>query len=381
MERFRLKQGKGTPILAALAVAILAACHDTSEKTEAALRTPPSPPSLSPRNPLFTPSKQRLDIARADIPKKLAGLLQGFGKVIEAPQSYDPKKPNLYLVGNQHFIGGTGGEEIYGYQDQNVRIFHALHALGVGRQFLEGVDTNIDLRHDRAYPQLGEYPMGALPGYQRTGKIRRAYVAIEGIYGDEVTSQGAENPYHTIAAKSAYERADMEDFPKALGEIVMALAPHVDITIDHNQLPNPQYRELLLQSLKEKIAQKTPAERQRLIDEIVLPNPNYQRWLKAVTDFYYYRIQGRNEVFTQVINTSITDGTDSVFIVGANHIPHLKTLTTGSNVFVILAADLPENGLHPFCELYTPADYRAHFLQFDLSLFGLAQKPTQSLFE
>ena len=105
--------------------------------------------------------KADLGIPREDIASKLPELLEGFGKVIISPENFDPKKPNLYLVANQHFPPNASTnrkvrESILLTQRQGLQIAHTLVSLGADTQFLEGVGAGLELRHDVNYSdQLG----------------------------------------------------------------------------------------------------------------------------------------------------------------------------------------------------------------------------------
>ncbi len=328
---------------------------------------------------LFEPSKPRA-IEREKIPEDLNELIKQFGEVVEKPENYDPSKANFYIIANKHFIPGRLDPDIYKIQEDNVNIFHVLHSLGVKMQFLEGVPAGLDLQHNRPYPQLEEPPLSAMPDYRKSKKIHRAYVAIEGIYGDDVRSVGIEDLQNFIMIRNNFHVADQEDFPKAVFSILSDLAREFKVEYDSDRLQDENYNKEFTSRMMDLTSKLTPEKRFELVKKYVLANPNYLNFLDAAAKWYYVRIQGRNRKYSEAIE-KYGGQADAAFIVGAEHAKNLASLLRDRNVFIVKSKNVPKEPLSPFFTNFTEENYRTTILGHDLYILGLGEKPKNSLFE
>lgn len=333
---------------------------------------------------LFAPAKESLDVRREDIPRDLPSLLSGASVVESVPTSYDPKKPNLYLIGVGH-VGkkGSKDEETYAVQEEALRTFHVLYGLGVRRQVLEGVLPEIELKHNVRNPILQENPIDALPVYKRTGKTYRAYIAIEGIYGDKVSSQGADE-IRPMLRMTQEAKAAEQDFPFAMLQIMTGLCDHLRIPYNRAFLQNPpsidegmRYLYTLRDSVRMAVGTLTTTQIEELVNNYVLANPEYKRILDTLSNRFYERVQGRDKKLAAVINGQAQD---TAFVVGAGHIEDLKSQIRGYNIFVIRPKSASKASFKPSFSHYTLSDYRRVVLEGDLyEEFGLRlEKPRGS---
>lgn len=346
----------------------------------------PSAPSHSVKlsSELFTPRPVEPNISRTDIPRILSERLKDLVSVFEAPEYYDPEKPNLYLIGDTH-VRGEGHERIKGYETQELimRIFHELAALGCQTLFLEGVTQGFLLEHDKQYDNLGEYPSRDFSPYVTSGRINRAYVAVEGIYKDQVKCIGAEEDIlQALHMKNAFEAADSQDFPVAMRDIFLALSQELGVSFDSSRIEDPRYVQSFSDAVRSKLEGISGFRREDLVKRVVLGNPQYVRYLDAATTWFVHRLPGRNASYAQFIQGSLrTFQDDAAFFVGAEHLTHLRSLISGVNVFLVVPRTIPKEILSKFFYFFGETDYRANLLANDLYLFGLGQKPEHSLFD
>ncbi|MEK7145673.1 MAG: hypothetical protein AAB802_00640 [Patescibacteria group bacterium] len=325
--------------------------------------------------------KADLGIPREDIASKLPELLEGFGKVIISPENFDPKKPNLYLVANQHFPPNASTnrkvrESILLTQRQGLQIAHTLVSLGADTQFLEGVGAGLELRHDVNYSdQLGEWPQAALPTYRKTGEINRSYIAAEGIYEDELTSLGVEDHEKIGQAAKEFSELDQRLFPQARQEIILNLASALGITGNSSDLNG------LRAQIQVKAAQLQPDEINNLVATYVLTNAKYRAFLDVAVKFYFEKYRGRNERFAAHIHERMQEKpSDGFFIVGAQHAEELSGLLKGMNVFVVSPNTIPQEKIDFFAANYNDEDYKRTILDWNLYIFGLKPKPNPTFF-
>lgn len=334
---------------------------------------------VAPQRGLFNKNEKTIEIERALIPEQLPVLIREIGNV-EVPENYDPEKANIYLIATSH-VQSSNNFPPNMVQEECVRFFHILHALGVRKQFLEGVDSSVELTHDTVNPKLGENPITALPEYKKTGKINRAYIAVEGIYGDDVESVGVENEMEYMHIKRKYLHAINVEFHTIIRQIVSNLADRLKITVDHKRLIDRRYIQSIIEEIDRKTGALSAEEVSELVNEVVLANDAYSQFADTVSERFYYRIQGRNETYAKRINAdNENQQQDAAFIVGAQHVKGLKRLIKDANVFILLPGHLEPDAESPFFLDYSKKDYRDKVIAHDLSTFGLAEKPEEDLF-
>jgi hypothetical protein len=331
---------------------------------------------------LFAPSDRDLKISRADIPVVLQDLIGGFGKVVHLPINYDPAKHNLYIIGAGHVESATGdySEDGYRIQREILKIFHALFSIGVERQFLEGITNGEVLEHDVDNSKYGETPVRSMPRYRESGRIKRAYVAAEGVYGDAVESVGVDADVLKIAdIIREYRRFDTEEFPTIVAQILGGIGKDLGISFDYDSLyVNPRALAQLNGIIRNKLSSMGKEGLEALAKKHVLRNSGYQRWLDVASEHMYMRLEGRNDIFVKGIRAAGRDGKkDSVFIVGENHVRGVLGQLEeegGYNLFVII----PNSGGKGFNsgERYrTRQEYRDGIIEADLHNFGLGPEP------
>ncbi len=356
------------PIIVAICAAAAFAVHRATEKKESPLNKPPV--SETAKNDLFTQS-ERKSVDRSKLPEELNSALLGLAEVKLISEVFDPKKPNLYLIPQEHFDEGVTPEiaaEIFSLQEDIVRIHHALFSLGLKRQLLEGVEIKTELQHNTARKELGEDVLRSFPTYKETGKVHRAYIAVEGIYGDKIRSVGAESEFERATKIYVdFKEKDENLFPKVKAKILQSMGEELGAN-------NPA-------ELSEALKKVSAKEHTRLAALYVLDNPQYNEFLNAAARRYYDRLQGRNVRFAQAIDEE-TGNDDTSFILGAGHIDDLTPrLDKRHNIFLLIPKGLDASHMHPFFTNFTEADYRKNILASDLYMFGLGDKPTFSLFE
>jgi hypothetical protein len=376
----------------AAAIAIAAASTyksstgSSSNESSAVSAAPALPEPAGPKPDLFRRLPKNDTVQKKDIAAKLPKLIEAYGRIIAAPAQYDPSKENFYIIGAGHVDGNPGEKDnSYVVQENIVRIFHVLYALGTQRQFIEGVEKTTELKHDGTHSELAEKPLTALPKYKKTGKINRAYIAIEGIYGDDVESFGAEDVKRSMAINRSYQEADRE-FGLTWIEITESLAKELSISYDSALLrKGKKYFDGIVAEIRKKTAQMKEKDLQKLVSGQVLSNHRYADFLSKAAEWYYERIQGRNTTYASVIfqkPTKAGDKKDAVMIVGTEHALHLaKILGVQFNTFIILTKDVDERHARKFFSLFDSEDkYRQAVLKHDLYTFGVGPKPDDSLF-
>ncbi|MDP3976291.1 MAG: hypothetical protein Q8P95_05245 [bacterium] len=116
---------------------------------------------------LLSPVEYDPDIDRDQIPTQLPALLAAYGEVT-VPENYDPKKPNLYIIAQQHFSKNSTRNEDPEKDKQTIevqadilKIAHLLHAMGSGTQFIEGIENGRQLTHTEPLKGsgVGEVPL------------------------------------------------------------------------------------------------------------------------------------------------------------------------------------------------------------------------------
>lgn len=373
--------------LAVLAAATLEGCEQNPERLK-----PSATPFVEQRTEIkeqvkaqgvFAEVQPDPTLDRKNIPVVLSQLIGKFGRIVDVPQNYNPNLPNLYLLATKHVDPKKPEATRYQGQVEAVEIFHILRKLGVGQQFLEGVHEGMELEHDRDYNGLiGEWPKKAMPNYTSTGEINRAYIAIEGIYGDQVQSWGTEDMELAVQMSNSMRTADQNLFLPARANILFELARAVGISIqeaDRRTLSHPGNQDHLAKLIREKTAQMKPEEVEALIRDHVDSNKDYEAFLEVVSDFHYWKIQGRNAGYEKVIREKMVEGApDAVFVVGAKHVRHLSKLLRGMNVFILTSNDVPDGMVNIPYESFTREDYRKGIKDYDLHAFGLSEKQRDS---
>lgn len=373
--------------------------YDISQRAKKALTPSSSQPTLSiPRDDvpvsrdtvskdttdstLFMPAEKKPDIPRADIPKNLQNLIGEFGKVVYSSKEYDPTKPNLYLLGAAHVETASGqyNRGAYETQDEILRIFHLLYSIGVKRQFLEGIPTGEIVQHDVDSTRYGETPMRSMPQYRGSGKIKRAYIAAEGIYGDAIESVGVDIDLHEFTRiTNEYIKFDEEEFPKILKQVIEGVCKDFGINFNYDFLENDPNALMRLEQLaKERINLLNDEEIKKLAEKHVLNNPLYQRWLQIAVEYFYMRIERRDDAFVRGIREAgRSEKRDAVFIVGAQHSPGiLEQLERDGdyNLFFIVPHSIFDPKIISYLGSYrrmTREEYRQDIIATDLFGFGL----------
>lgn len=331
----------------------------------------------SPTNGLFSPASIDKTISKEQIPAILAKKLGNLGEVIRAPEAFDSSKPNLYLIANQHLAEDMTPEleaVVYETQENVLKIFHVLYSLGTEIQFIEGQPVGYQLEHDKPDPRVGDHPYEALDKYKKTGKIGYVSSAIEGIYGNKVYSVGIDDPEKFIETTKKYNEAIRVHLAAAQSEIYPAISKELGI----NELPKTT-KEIDTHIKKMRAASMKLTERQKkeMVDKYLLGNAHYWALLEATTEFSYYRIPGRNMLFSETMNELASSQKDATFIVGQSHLPGLIDKVKGWNVFVIQPRSIKDTSLantQAYARLQTKEDYRAHILEHDQFVFGLSDK-------
>ncbi len=373
--------------LAILTAATLEGCEQEPEKLE-----PLAPPILEQRidvreqvkaQGVFAEVQSDPTVDRRNIPVILPQLIAKFGRVVEVPQNYDPSLPNLYLVATKHVEPKNPASTRYQDQVEAVEIFHMLRKLGVGQQFLEGVHEGMELEHDRDYNGLiQEWPKKAMPNYTSTGEINRAYIAIEGIYGDRVQSWGTEDMKLAVQMSKIIKTADQNLFLPARAGILFELARAVGISIqeaDKKTLSHPGNQDYLAKLIREKTAQMKPQEVEALIRDHVDSSKDYETFLQLISEYYYWMIQGRNAGYEKIIREKLIEGApDAAFVVGSKHTRHLSKQLRGMNIFILASSNIPNSMIDIYYESFTREDYRKEIKDYDLYTFGLSQKQRDS---
>lgn len=373
--------------LAILTAATLEGCEQQPEKFESL-----APPLVEQRievkeqvkaQGVFAEVQPDPTLDRRNIPVILSQLIGKFGRIVDVPQDYDPNLPNLYLVATKHVDPKKPAPTRYQGQVNAVEIFHVLRKLGVGQQFLEGVHEGMELEHDRDYNGLiGEWPKKAMPSYASTGELNRAYIAIEGIYGDQVQSWGTEDMELADQIMKSMGTADQNLFLPARADILFELAQAVGILIqeaDKSKLSHPENQDYLAKLIREKTTQMKPEEVEALIRDHVDSNKDYEIFLKIVSDFHYWKIQGRNAGYEKVIREKMVEGApDAAFVVGAKHVRHLSKQLRGMNIFILASNDVPDSMINISYQSFTHEDYRKGLKDYDLHAFGLSEKQRDS---
>lgn len=373
--------------LAILTAATLEGCEQKPEKLE-----PLATPVVEQRTEIkeqvkaqgiFAEVQPDPTVDRKNIPVVLSQLIGKFGRIVDIPQNYDPTLPNLYLLATKHVDPKKPAATRYQGQVEAVEIFHILRKLGVGQQFLEGIHEGMELEHDRDYNGLiGEWPKKAMSNYTSTGEINRAYIAIEGIYGDQVQSWGTEDMELAVQMSKGMETADRNLFLPARADILFELAQAVGISIqeaDKGTLSHPGNQDYLAKLIREKTTQMKPEEVEALIRDHVDNNKDYEAFLKVVSDFHYWKIQGRNAGYEKLIREKMIEGApDAAFVVGAKHVRHLSKQLRGMNVFILASNDVPDSMVNISYESFTREDYRKGVKDYDLHAFGLSETQRDS---
>jgi len=376
-------------VAAAIALAAAAKCQssgnspgETTALSAASVLSEPTGPNAD----LFQRLPKNDTVQKKDIPAELPKLIEAHGRIIEAPVQYDSSKENFYIIAASHVDRNPGEKDNpYYVQGNIVSIFHILYSLGTRTQFLEGVEKTTELKHNGIHDELAEKPLTALPKYKKTGKINRAYIAIEGLYGNDVDSFGAEDVKRSMAIERSYREADRE-FGLTWIEITESLAKELSISYDSALLrKDKNYFDGIVAEIRKKTAQMKEQDLQKLVSRQVLSNQRYADFLSKAAAWHYERIQGRNITYANAIfakQTSAGDKKDAAMIVGSEHVPHLaKILGERYNAFIILPKGLDERTARKFFSLFDSEDrYRQTVLKHDLHTFGIGAKPDDSLF-
>jgi hypothetical protein len=323
---------------------------------------------------LFKPRPINQKISKSEIPKRLQSLLEGYGKIIDYPENYDPQKPNLFLIGNQHIKDESSKKEndlAYSIQKDIVNIYHILASLGVKQQFIEGRGNGVELTHNQPEDPVDEVPLTALPEYKKTGKIFRACTAIEGIYRENLSSFGTEDLTKTLEIQKNMEYAHSDLYIKARETIVLGIAQELGINIYDSPYE-------VINNVREHLKNLPASEIDKLVEKYMLSNQDYVEYLKKFTEYFYYRMQGRNQIMVESINNNSQK--DSIFIVGSAHVKQLhKLLKEKFNIFTIAPPGIEE--IDVFYSEWTLEDYKKHIIEHDKYLFGLSQyKEMPSIF-
>ncbi len=364
-------------LVAALAVVSSVALwnmrRDTSKQVDTVTATSAGPDIFSPR------SLKTVD--RSELKRKIEMGLSSLAKEVRFPDDYDPSKPNMYLIGSDHVksrLKSDKLEDAYEHQRIIVDIFHVLRENGVERQFLEGISSGVELQHDVPNSNLDEHPHGAMKGYIRSGNINRAYVAVEGVYEDDIESVGAEVPYSTYrSVKSAYSSAERRDFSRAKIDLTVRMAKWLGM--DTNPKRFGGNIERLLEEVKGELDKRNISNDDlKAWQDQLFAHPSYQVWLNVAAKYEYFKIQGRDRAYAETMGR-YADGKDSAMIVGSKHLGHLSSVVQGYNVVEIVPSG-PIEVVDPyFASDFSVEDYKASIFAHDLYKLGIGPRPEYSV--
>jgi hypothetical protein len=354
----------------------------SSNSRPTASSPPPDPSKEDIVRSLLHRTSLEVNVERSDIPAQLPRLLEDFGRVFSAPANYDPNKQNIFLIPQKHFRAMLVNEVptdqgIFDIQANIVRICHVLYALGVRRQFLEGIGQTVDLTHDGTFPELGERPLTALPLYRQNGRIRRAYIAIEAIYGSDLESLGTENTDQMLAYRRAGRYADNVLFPEARTQIVMGIAQHLGIDVGRPRRVERAELDAFVSLIRENTLNMTPDQIEAINQRFVMSNPNYRAFLNSFVEVETFKYQVRDTQFANAIkNPTHSPQQDTWMIVGSTHIKGIRAAIQDRNVFVLAPSGDDEQMNSMITNgsgTETPEDHKRALIRYDAYLFGLEQ--------
>lgn len=332
---------------------------------------------------VFKPLPRPIEVDRADIPDQLPSLLHGYGVVFLTPEDYDPQKPNLFLIANRHFVrnrpmSNEMKSATHEVQRRVLRIIHVLVALGVKRQFLEGIDESLELTHEMTDKSVvGELPYFALPEYRKTGRINRAYIAAEGIYEGDLESLGAENSSQARMIHANARQADQVYFHRAHTNIILGLAHELAIDLGRPRAMTRELKVRFADQIRAQVRGLSEARREELINEFVRANINYQLFLDAFSAAEYYKHEGRNERYAmRILTIPAEQREDAFFIHGANHSRSVeRRLRAEFNVFIIRPEGVNDSAILHDKGSRTLDEWRRIIIKHDLYVFGLSEEP------
>lgn len=334
----------------------------------------------APATGIFNPRKNLVDFTPENLETELKSRLEGRGVVFDFPEHYNPELPNLYLLANMHLTPAVRDPErikkIMEVQNDNLEIYHVLAQLGVRRQFLEGIVSGIELHHDVPVPMLAEDVVRAMPGYRRSGKINRSYIAFEGVYGDDLESLGVE-PSHDEREKIVRDRNEASRrFYSILSEVHQELAKRFPLDFQRD----------LRDQIWQEVSKLDEDSRRALIEEVLLSRSDYQEFLEAMSRHRHFRIQGRDQhAVKEILKNFEQDDKDSVYTVGSEHIGSLKRLFKGRDLNVIVLKAQALAGTDARVENcrsgFDLEDYKNAHIEYDLHIMGLGPAPKCSLYE
>lgn len=334
---------------------------------------------------LFEATDFAPDIERSQIPSALPGYLEGLGRVHSSPEDYDPNKPNLYLIANKHFSSEKGSigyekggfkKRLYQTQETVLKISHILFGLGVRRQFLEGVPRGFQMKHDETRSRgLAEFPHRAMPVYRRTGQIHRSYVAVEGVYGNEMESVGAEDQETWLRLEAEARRAMNEVFPRMIISIVPAIAQDLGIPFNTPPRWTPRTITALSSRIRERTRTLSPEQVQDLVVRLVQTNPDFSTYVNARARYSHDFISGRNERYASEIASPTAEGRkDAQFIVGALHVEGIRESVKDHNVFIIQPKEVDDEELVSPDQGVTLDEFEEKMAKGCLYSFGLREE-------
>ncbi len=312
----------------------------TTEVPAVAASTSPEPTVSD----VFQPASPDPSISRENIPSIIDEMVSDYGRVIVRPESYDPSKPNLYIVPRLHFKDlHEQDPRLYAVQDQCVRIFHEMRKLGVETNFLEGAPSMAEIKHNERFQREGwpSFDSGNMPQYKATGEFRRGDTVIEYIYEDAVQTFGAEPvEYAEIRSEWGSEKPKIS---RIMANVISQVATALSIEHDPSTLGNRASLRALGQQIHARVG-NDPALMQSLFETYVAGNADFCTHVEAAAKYFYYQINGRNQGYADTIASSDT-GQDKFFAVGTWHALGTESLVEDHNVFVILPNAVPEESL------------------------------------
>ncbi len=324
------------------------------------------------------------NLDRKELPHKLEALLGSLAQVRLVSDHYDPSRPNLYMIPQMHFdreSPDSEGAKIYPLQSKIVSIGHILYSLGLKRQFCEGIPRGNDIQHDKVDTTFSEDSARSMPEYKKTGKVRRAYIAIEGIYGSEISTVGAEGDYQKqIDVDVDFGKKEKNEFAQARLEILEGVAQELGIAVPGDKNTDPTYYTRLSHEIAKKVMHFSRETQAHLLDTYVLSNEKYRAFLESAVNRFYNRIQERDAEYIKTIEQDPSK-VDTSFILGVGHFAHLEPLlkAVGYNVFFVIPQGIDQAQMSPYYSHYTKDDYFKNIVQNDLFNFGMGPKPKNYL--
>jgi len=351
-------------------------------------------PRFSTLEELLSPVEYEPHMSREQVPTELPKLLAPYAEVT-TPKNYDPQKPNLYIIGQMHFEPGkvpVGNSEqelkTFWIQTEILKISHLLIAADAKRQFIEGIADGFELTHLQNKRAKGssvdEVPSTAMTNYKTTGKIRRASMALEGIYQGSLESKGMDVSEQENTRRMYENRfADNVTFVEAKRQILSSLCDHFRIPLSplSTQETEPEFMKRLAQEIFTKVKTLSPQEQTLLFANYALENASYQQFLRIFVENQHFKFEGRSSQFADSMKKQGSEKeADSICVVGFAHFDFLIKTSTLENFNVI--------GIKPLSVIkaakFDPAkaersadEWRKDLMEIDKKHFGFADPNTK----